>query len=93
VPKEQAVMQPRTDAASALLKRDMVFLSAASRRSTPSVTDGKADDVKKMMAEFTAGVLQFESARERPQSARSSATCHRHHDGCVEGTYAGKSLS
>ena len=92
--EEQAVMQLERDAASALLKRDMVFLERGITKEYTSVTDGKADDVKKMMAEFKAGVVQFESA------TLSDLKAHVFGDvaiatmtGVSKGTYAGKAFS
>jgi len=80
--------------ASALLKRDMVFLERGITKEYTSVTDGKADDVKKMMAEFKAGVVQFESA------TLSDLKAHVFGDvaiatmtGASKGTYAGKAFS
>ena len=53
--EEQAVMQFERDGVNAMLKRDMAFIERAIAKEYTSVTDGKVDDVKKMMAEFKAG--------------------------------------
>jgi ketosteroid isomerase-like protein len=60
--EEQAVMQFERDGLNAMLKRDMAFIERGLAKEYTSVMDGNVDDVKKMMAEFKAGVVQIESA-------------------------------
>ena len=59
--EEQAVMQFERDGVNAMLKRDMAFIERAIAKEYTSVTDGKVEDMKKMMAEFKTGAVQFES--------------------------------
>lgn len=92
--EEQAVMQFERDALSAMLKRDMALIERAIAKEYTSVTDGKVDDVKKMMAEFKGGVVQIESATLRDLKAYvfgdvAIATM----TGGSKGTHAGKPFS
>ena len=92
--EEQAVMQFERDGLNAMLKRDMAFLERGIAKEYTSVTDGKVDDVKKMMAEFKAGVVQIESATLRDLKAyvfgdAAIATM----TGASKGTYMGKPFS
>jgi ketosteroid isomerase-like protein len=63
--EEQAVMQIERDLATASVKRDVAIIERSIAKEYTSVTDGKADDVKTMMAEFKAGAYQIESATVR----------------------------
>lgn len=92
--EEQAIMQFERDGVSAMLKRDMAVLERGIAKEYTSVTDGKVDDVKKMMAEFKAGAIQFESATLRDLKAyvfgdAAIATM----TGASKGTYMGKPFS
>jgi ketosteroid isomerase-like protein len=58
---EQAVMQVEQDVATASVKRDLAVIERSLAKDYTSVTDGKADDVTKMMAEFKAGAYRIES--------------------------------
>jgi len=92
--EEQAVMQFERDAATAMVKRDMAFIERGIAKEYTSVTDGKVDDVKKMMAEFKAGVVQIQSATVGDLKAyvfgdAAIATL----TGASKGTYAGKPFS
>jgi ketosteroid isomerase-like protein len=92
--EEQAVMQFERDAVNAMLKRDMTFIERGIAKEYTSVTDGKVDDVKKMMAEFKAGIVQIESATLGDLKAyvfgdAAIATM----TGTSKGTYAGKPFS
>jgi len=91
---EQAVLQLERDSATALVKRDMAFLERGIAKEYTSVTDGKVDDVKKMIAEFKAGASRIESATLRDLKAYvfgdvAIATM----TGASNGTYMGKPFS
>jgi ketosteroid isomerase-like protein len=59
--EEQAVMQFERDGVNAMLKRDMAFIDRSLAKEYTSVADGKVNDMTKMMAEYKAGAIQFES--------------------------------
>ena len=67
--EEQGVMQFERDGVNAMLKRDMAAIDRSLAKEYTSVTDGNVDDMKKMLAEFKAGAMQFESATLRDLKA------------------------
>ncbi len=92
--EEQAVMQFERDGVNAMLKRDMAFIERGVAKEYTTVTDGKVDDMKKMMAEFKTGAVQFESYTLRDLKA------HVFGDAAIatmtaasKGTYMGKPMS
>jgi len=92
--EEQAVMQFERDGVNAMLNRDMAFIDRSLAKEYTSVTDGKVNDMKTMMAEYKAGAIQFESFTLRDLKAyvfgdAAIATM----TAASKGTYKGKPVS